>query len=74
MPENDKGRVRIMSIHKSKGLEYPIVILAGLGKKFNFQDSISKLVMHAKSASVWMRSSSDPQKVTSPIRNLLRPD
>ena len=49
MPENDKGRVRIMSIHKSKGLEYPIVILAGLGKKFNFQDSISKLVMHAKS-------------------------
>lgn len=38
-----------MSIHKSKGLEYPIVILAGLGKKFNFQDSISKLVMHAKS-------------------------
>ena len=49
MPENDKGRIRIMSIHKSKGLEYPIVILAGLGKKFNFQDSISKLVMHAKS-------------------------
>ena len=49
MPENDKGRVRIMSIHKSKGLEYPIVILAGLGKKFNFQDSLSKLVMHAKS-------------------------
>ena len=32
MPEGDKGRVQIMSIHKSKGLEYPIVILSGLGK------------------------------------------
>ena len=30
--------VRIMSIHKSKGLEFPVVILAGLGKKFNFDD------------------------------------
>lgn len=48
MPENDRGRVQIMSIHKSKGLEYPIVILAGLGKKFNFKDSISKMVLHAE--------------------------
>jgi len=30
--------VRIMSIHKSKGLEFPIVVLAGLGKLFNQQD------------------------------------
>ncbi|MCR4441672.1 MAG: helicase-exonuclease AddAB subunit AddA [Peptococcaceae bacterium] len=30
--------VRIMSIHKSKGLEFPIVILAGLGRRFNFRD------------------------------------
>lgn len=30
--------VRIMSIHKSKGLEFPIVILAGLGRRFNIQD------------------------------------
>lgn len=30
--------VRIMSIHKSKGLEFPIVFVAGLGKKFNLQD------------------------------------
>ena len=25
--------VRIMSIHKSKGLEFPVVILTGMGKK-----------------------------------------
>lgn len=30
--------IRIMSVHKSKGLEFPIVIVAGLGKKINFQD------------------------------------
>lgn len=30
--------VRIMSIHKSKGLEFPIVFVAGLGKKFNLLD------------------------------------
>lgn len=30
--------VRIMSIHKSKGLEFPVVILAGAGKNFNTMD------------------------------------
>ena len=30
--------VRIMSIHKSKGLEFPVVFVAGLGKQFNFED------------------------------------
>ncbi len=29
------GAVTIMSIHKSKGLEFPVVILAGLGREFN---------------------------------------
>ena len=30
--------VRIMSIHKSKGLEFPVVFVSGLGKNFNRQD------------------------------------
>ena len=30
--------IRIMSIHKSKGLEFPIVFLCGTGKRFNIQD------------------------------------
>ncbi|MCR4901687.1 MAG: helicase-exonuclease AddAB subunit AddA [Butyrivibrio sp.] len=30
--------VRIMSIHKSKGLEFPIVFMAGLSKRFNMRD------------------------------------
>lgn len=38
--------VRIMSIHKSKGLEFPVVIVAGLGKDFNFLDSRNDITLH----------------------------
>jgi ATP-dependent helicase/nuclease subunit A len=38
--------VRIMSIHKSKGLEFPIVILSGCGKWFNFQDTNGYIITH----------------------------
>ena len=38
--------VRIMSIHKSKGLEFPIVIVSGMDKNFNKQDTRSKMVLH----------------------------
>ena len=40
--------VRIMSIHKSKGLEFPIVFTAGLGKQFNKQDTRGKLLIDAE--------------------------
>ena len=40
-----ENRIRIMSIHKSKGLEFPIVFLAGMGKKFNKQDVRGRLVI-----------------------------
>jgi helicase-exonuclease AddAB, AddA subunit, Firmicutes type len=38
--------VRIMSIHKSKGLEFPIVFVSGCGKKFNLQDMNGKVLLH----------------------------
>lgn len=38
--------VRIMSIHKSKGLEFPIVFVSGMGKQFNESDARSKVVTH----------------------------
>lgn len=43
--END-DTVRIMSIHKSKGLEFPIVFVAGMGKRFNMMDANAGLVIH----------------------------
>ena len=33
-----ENAVRMMSIHKSKGLEFPIVFVCGLNKPFNQQD------------------------------------
>lgn len=45
--ENDDV-VRIMTIHKSKGLEFPVVFVSGLGKGFNTQDTKSDLVIHEK--------------------------
>ncbi len=41
-----EGSVEIMTIHKSKGLEFPIVILAGMGKQFNMQDLNARLLIH----------------------------
>lgn len=39
--------VRLMSIHKSKGLEFPIVFVAGMDKSFNLQDARSNIVIHS---------------------------
>ncbi|WP_347861206.1 helicase-exonuclease AddAB subunit AddA [Salimicrobium sp. PL1-032A] len=38
--------VRIMTIHKSKGLEFPIVILGGIDKQFNMKDLHSRYLLH----------------------------
>ena len=46
--ENDDV-VRIMSIHKSKGLEFPVVFLANTNKQFNKQEiRKSKVLLHQK--------------------------
>ena len=37
--------VRIMSIHKSKGLEFPVTFVAGLSKRFNMQDVNQSLIL-----------------------------
>lgn len=53
--DNDQGEssvyseqddlVRVMSIHKSKGLQFPVVFLSGLGKKFNKMDLYNKVLV-----------------------------
>ncbi len=42
----ESGGVRIMSIHKSKGLEFPIAFIGGLGKKFNTADLREEVLRH----------------------------
>lgn len=44
--EETEDAVRIMSIHKSKGLEFPVVFVSGLGKMFNNQDIRERVVLH----------------------------
>lgn len=38
--------VRIMTIHKSKGLEFPVVFITGGGKRFNKTTSESRILLH----------------------------
>lgn len=47
LSDENSDTVRMMSIHKSKGLEFPIVIAAGMGKRFNQQDARGSVLVHA---------------------------
>ena len=38
--------VRLMTIHKSKGLEFPVVFVSGISKQFNESDSKDKMAIH----------------------------
>ncbi|APC07575.1 UvrD-helicase domain-containing protein [Neomoorella thermoacetica] len=40
--------VRVMSIHRAKGLEFPVVIVAGLGKGFNLRDLSGDFLLHGR--------------------------
>ncbi|MBR6698285.1 MAG: helicase-exonuclease AddAB subunit AddA [Lachnospiraceae bacterium] len=44
----ENNAVRIMTIHKSKGLEFPIVFVSGMGKKINQRDSQGKIVVDSE--------------------------
>ncbi len=54
--------VRILSIHNSKGLEFPVVFLAGLGGQFNRESTTANLLLHPE-AGVGMKRR-DPETLT----------
>ena len=43
-PTASDAVVRVMSIHRSKGLEFPVVVLADLGRRFNLTDAAGRLI------------------------------
>jgi ATP-dependent helicase/nuclease subunit A len=44
-PLETENAVRLMSIHQSKGLEFPIVVIPDLGKKFNMSDASGSIIL-----------------------------
>lgn len=48
VPGSEGAAVRIMTIHKSKGLEFPVCFVSGLGKNMNKQDSRAKVIAHSR--------------------------
>ena len=59
------GAVRIMSIHKSKGLEFPVVFLCGLSRSFNMAD-IQKQVLCHKELGLGLAHTNTNQRVRFP--------
>lgn len=70
----DKDATRITTIHKSKGLEFPIVILAGIGKRFNQQDTRKSILVHQDLGLVsdFIDTNNKIKKLTLPKRAVAR--
>ena len=47
-PGREGGGVRILSIHKSKGLEFPVVLVCGLARRLNREDMNRPILFHPK--------------------------
>ena len=45
---NNKKAVNVISIHKSKGLEFPVVFVAMMGRKINLKDKQKDLLLHSE--------------------------
>ncbi|MCL2203096.1 MAG: helicase-exonuclease AddAB subunit AddA [Defluviitaleaceae bacterium] len=43
-----ENTLRLMTIHKSKGLEFPIVFVSFLGRKFNLEDERAPIILHGE--------------------------
>ena len=47
-PAQEGGGVALLSIHRSKGLEYPVVFVSGLGRRFNYADVQKPVLFHPR--------------------------
>jgi ATP-dependent helicase/nuclease subunit A len=47
-PSSEENAVRLMTVHQSKGLEFPVVAIADLGKRFNTRDQSASVLLHEK--------------------------
>lgn len=73
LPAADRDdAVKLMTIHKSKGLEFPVCILADAGKKFNLRDSSDTLLIEEE-LGVAMKLSDDSGfgRINTPMRDAI---
>ena len=54
--------MQVMSIHNSKGLEFPVVFLAGLGGQFNDESTRGDLLLHPEAGAGMVRREPDTGK------------
>ena len=47
-PSSEENAVRLMTVHQSKGLEFPVVAIADLGKRFNGNDRSAPILLHER--------------------------
>ncbi|WP_394964350.1 UvrD-helicase domain-containing protein [Candidatus Allofournierella excrementigallinarum] len=71
-PEQGQSRpgcVSIMTVHRSKGLEFPVVIAAGLDRPFNREDLIAPVVLHPRlGLGLTLRAGTGGAYTTAPLR------
>ncbi len=67
--DREDGKVSIMTIHKSKGLEFPVVFLCGCGSKFN-RDSLKKSLLYDADSGIGMQITDKTgfARVDTPVR------
>ncbi len=71
LPQKDVNAVRIMSFHGSKGLQFPVCIVAGCGNGFNKMDLIEPMIINGKYG-IGMNYVENGIKYQTPARNALR--
>lgn len=59
---NAADTVRIMSVHRSKGLEFPVVFVAELGRRFNLSDTSGRMILE-RDTGIGLRAV-DPERMT----------
>ena len=71
-PEQGQSRpgcVSIMTVHRSKGLEFPVVVAAGLDRPFNREDLIAPVVLHPRlGLGLTLRAGTGGTYTTAPLR------
>lgn len=73
LPAMDRDdAVKLMTIHKSKGLEFPVCILADAGKKFNLRDSSEALLIEEElGVAMKLADESGFGRINTPMRDAI---